>query len=286
MGYLKVALSRDKHFRIYIVELKDTIEKARLIHNTSPLSTALLGRVMISTALLLSTIKLETDQKVGVDIECDGPAERVFCEITGRGRIRGYIANTRLKTVLRADDGKRKFNVAYAVGGGIFKVIKDVGTGKPYISTSPIVSGEIGQDLAYYLTSSEQIPSAVSLGVMVEPDGSVSGGAGILLQTMPHAEDEEIEVMERRFLDLPPMSSVSKVSMPLEEIISRIFKDYEIIGELDIDYFCPCNRETVKQFLLSLPKRELEDLFDKDRIKVDCKYCGKRYEFKREELGL
>ncbi len=285
MDRLEIILPKEEPFRIYLVEMKETIEKARSIHGTTPLSTAVLGRVMIANALLLSMIKVNTNQRIGLDIECSGPVKRVFSEISGFGHIRAHILNPKVEMAVKTDDGKRKMDVAYAVGTGNFRVIKDIGVGEPYISNMPLVSGEIGKDLAYYLATSEQIPSAVSLGVMVEPDGRVSGGAGILVQTLPGASEEQVERMEKRFLELPPMSSFSKEAMPFDDILKKLVDSYEVVGKVFIEYRCSCNKDTVKGFILAMPKEDVEEMVREGGVEVECKYCRKKYFINREELS-
>ncbi|HHJ63780.1 MAG TPA: Hsp33 family molecular chaperone HslO, partial [Aquifex aeolicus] len=244
--YMVIAVPREEPARLYVVRATRVVETARRIHNLSPLSTAVLGRALIGALLLTSLIKHATDQKILLKIEGGGPAGLIVAEADGRGRVRGFIENPRLQTFVREKEGRRKFDVGRAVGReGTLTVVKELRMGTPYTSVVPLVSGEIAEDIAYYLTQSEQIPSAVGIGVLVGEDGRVRQAGGFLLQTLGGTSDRVIDLLETRTLQMPPLTEMMEQGKRPEDIATDLLEDLDpqLIGLKEIEYHCPCDEE-------------------------------------------
>ncbi|NPA32706.1 MAG: Hsp33 family molecular chaperone HslO, partial [Aquificae bacterium] len=183
--YMVIAVPKKEPVRVYTLKATNTVETARRVHNLSPAATVAMGRAIAGALLLTSLLKHGTNQKLLLKIEGDGPIGLIVVEADAKGRVRGFVQNPNVEPLIKEVDGKKKFDVSAIVGkNGTLTVVKDLGTGKPYTSVVPLVSGEIGQDIAYYLYQSEQIPSAVALGVKVNEDGSVKHAGGYLVQTL------------------------------------------------------------------------------------------------------
>ncbi len=286
--YMVIAVPREEPARLYVVRATRVVETARRIHNLSPLSTAVLGRALIGALLLTSLIKHATDQKILLKIEGGGPAGLIVAEADGRGRVRGFIENPRLQTLVKEKEGRRKFDVGRAVGReGTLTVVKELRMGTPYTSVVPLVSGEIAEDIAYYLTQSEQIPSAVGIGVLVGEDGRVRQAGGFLLQTLGGTSDRVIDLLETRTLRMPPLTEMMEQGKRPEDIATDLLEDLDpqLIGLKEIEYHCPCDEEVAKASLSLLSEGEIEDLLSRGPAEVVCRFCGRVYRFTREDLG-
>ncbi len=286
--YMVIAVPREEPARLYVVRATRVVETARRIHNLSPLSTAVLGRALIGALLLTSLIKHATDQKILLKIEGGGPAGLIVAEADGRGRVRGFIENPRLQTLVKEKEGRRKFDVGRAVGReGTLTVVKELRMGTPYTSVVPLVSGEIAEDIAYYLTQSEQIPSAVGIGVLVGEDGKVRQAGGFLLQTLGGTSDRVIDLLETRTLRMPPLTEMMEQGKRPEDIATDLLEDLDpqLIGLKEIEYHCPCDEEVAKASLSLLSEGEIEDLLSRGPAEVVCRFCGRVYRFTREDLG-
>lgn len=285
--YAVIAVPKREPLRVYVIKATKTVETARRIHNLSPGATAVLGRALVGAIILSSLVKHATDQKVLLQIEGDGPVGTVVAEADGKGRVRGFVSNPQAETLIKETDGRKKFDVASLVGkNGILKVIKELGMGTPYTSVVPLISGEIGQDLAYYFVQSEQIPSAVGVGVLVDKDGTVKQAGGFLVQTLGRMDDKIVEEIEKRVKNLPPVSSMLEEGKRPEDIAVEILKDMDpqLIGLKEIEYYCPCSEEVAKASLLLLSEEEIEDLTKDGPAEVVCRFCGRVYRFSKEQL--
>ena len=285
--YAVIAVPKREPLRVYVIKATNTVETARRIHNLSPGATAVLGRALVGAIILSSLVKHATDQKVLLQIEGDGPVGTVVAEADGKGRVRGFVSNPQAETLIKETDGRKKFDVASLVGkNGILKVIKELGMGTPYTSVVPLISGEIGQDLAYYFVQSEQIPSAVGVGVLVDKDGTVKQAGGFLVQTLGRMDDKIVEEIEKRVKNLPPVSSMLEEGKRPEDIAVEILKymDPQLIGLKEIEYYCPCSEEVAKASLLLLSEEEIEDLTKNGPAEVVCRFCGRVYRFSKEQL--
>ena len=280
MDELVKAILKDDAILVVSIVDTETVEHARRIHDTYPTATAALGRVM--TAALLLSHNLKDSQRVMLQIKGDGPLREVVAEADWLSRVRCYIKRPHIHLGLK--DGK--LDVGRAIGRGMLYVTKDLGLKEPYHSGVPLQTGEIGDDLAYYLLKSEQIPSAVSLGVFVDSDNSVKASGGFMIQVMPGASNEIVDYIENRLSDVPPVTSMVLDGYSPLDIIKRVTgREIEILERRGITYYCPCSRERVLDSIASLGREEIEELISKgEDIDVRCWFCGKSYRASQEDL--
>ena len=281
MAYAIRGLTKDGAFRVFAADTKDIVEEARRRHKTSPTATAALGRALTAAALL--GLDLKTG-RVMIQINGQGPLGEILTEADAEGRVRGLVQRPHIHLTPR----KGKLLVGQAVGrNGYLSVTRDLGLKEPYQGSVALVSGEIAEDLSYYLTVSEQIPSAVALGVFVNPDNTVEAAGGFLIQTMPSATEEQISRTEGVIKKLPPVTSLLREGLSPEEILTKIFGEGEIqiLEKRPLEYRCRCSRERVERALVALGPEELKELVRrKEPAKITCDFCGTVYLFEISEL--
>ncbi len=285
--YMVIAVPKEEPARVYVVKVNQTLETARRVHNLSPGATVALGRTMIGALLLTSLVKHATDQKVLLKIEGNGPIGTIIAEADGKGRVRGFVGNPQVDTYTKLEGKRLKFDVAKIVGNeGTLTVVKELRMGTPYTSVVPIVSGEIAQDLAYYFAQSEQIPSAVGIGVLVDKDGKVKQAGGFLVQTLGGISDKVVELLEDRVRTLPPVTELMEQEKRPEDIASLILEGMspQLIALKEVEYYCPCDEEIAKSSLRVLSERELEELLSEGPAEVVCRFCGRVYRFSHEDI--
>ena len=281
MAYAIRGLTKDGAFRVFAADTKGIVEEARRRHKTSPTATAALGRALTAAALL--GLDLKTG-RVMIQINGQGPLGEILAEADAEGRVRGLVQRPHIHLTPR----KGKLLVGQAVGrNGYLSVTRDLGLKEPYQGSVALVSGEIAEDLSYYLTVSEQIPSAVALGVFVNPDNTVEAAGGFLIQTMPSATEEQISRTEGVIKKLPPVTSLLREGLSPEEILTKIFGEGEIqiLEKRPLEYRCRCSRERVERALVALGPEELKELVRrKEPAKITCDFCGTVYLFEISEL--
>ncbi len=285
--YMVIAVPRREPARVYVVKATSAVETARRVHGLSPGATVALGRALVGALLLTSLVKHATDQKVLLKIEGDGPIGTIVAEADGKGRVRGFVENPQVETFTKQVNGKKKFDVSRIVGSrGTLTVVKELRMGTPYTSVVPLVSGEIAQDLAYYFAQSEQIPSAVGIGVLVNEDGSVRHAGGFLVQTLGGISEKVVDLLEHRVTELPPVTELMEEGKRPEDIASMILDGLEpqLVGLKEVEYYCPCDEEVAKSSLLLLTESELNELFEEGPVEVVCKFCGRVYRFTKEDI--
>lgn len=268
------------------------VEEARRRQSTSPVATAALGRTLTATALMGTTLK--DDQTVTVRIDGGGPTGGIICVSNSEGRVRGYIQNPNAEMELI---GPGKLNVGMAVGrkGSIY-VTKDLGLKEPYTGSAPLVSGEIAIDFASYFTRSEQTPSAVGLGVLVDTDETVRAAGGIIVQLLPEKEaDDEVYLKERLAGLEKNLASISSISHSIdlgvtpEDLISIVLQgiEYEVLERGELAYYCPCSREKARALLAGVGRDEIEDILKEGKgTELVCRFCGERYNFEHDEVQV
>ncbi|MDK2785907.1 MAG: molecular chaperone Hsp33 [Thermotoga sp.] len=269
----------DHRVRFSIVRMREVVEEARSRHNLSYLATVVLGRALIGAALV--TPWLAEKERWTLDIEGDGPIRRVVAQSTSEFTVRGYVANPNVELPLKEN---KKFDVSGAVGKGILRVIRDLGLKTPFVSQVPLVSGEIAEDLAYYFTVSEQIPSAFSIGVLMDSEGVKIAG-GFAVQILDRSlEKEKVEMLETNIKNLPYVTELFRETEPLD-VLEKIFGEkVGFVETAEIKYRCDCSREKAKSALLVLDEKELEDMRREGKGEVVCKWCSTKYIFSEEEL--
>ena len=278
------AIARNAGIQISAASTTGLVERAREIHNTTPLATAALGRTLTATAIMGSQLKAEGGS-VTVQIKGNGPLGTIVCVGDENGYVRGYLQNPAVDLPLRADG---KLNVGGGVGRGYLMVIKDIGLKDPITGTVALVGGEIAEDLTRYFAESEQIPSACALGVLVDTDCSVKCAGGWLVQLMPGVKDTDIDRLEDNLAKLPPMTAMLDKGMTLEEIVSAVLDGFEVdfLQTDEIGYRCACSREKVERALISMGRKELADMAaEQEKSEVTCQFCDKIYEFTRDDLN-
>lgn len=278
------ANSFDGAIRIFVAETTNLVQYAREIHDTYPTVTAALGRSLTAAAMMGCMQKGEKDM-ISLQWKGDGPMGTLCAVSDSQSRVKGYVGNPHV--VLPPND-KNKLDVKAAVGEGTLFVVRDLGLKEPYIGQTPIISGEIAEDLTYYYATSEQIPSSVGLGVLVDKDTSVLSAGGFILQLMPEATEETGALLEKNIANMPSVTQMLQNSMSLEDILLTITEGFSMLIQnqaITPTYFCNCTYDRVRSALISIGKDELVTLLKEDKqAKLVCPYCQKKYHFVKEDL--
>lgn len=283
--YIVRAVTDDGLIRAFGCITKDTVEKARSFHNTSPVATAALGRLLNATAMMGSMLKGEKDL-VTLQLNGNGPLGRVLAVSGCDSMVKGYVDNPVVDIPLNANG---KLDVGSAVGKeGFITVIQDLGLKDPYIGKIPLVSGEVGDDLAKYFAISEQVPSVVALGVLVDKDLSVKNSGGFIIQVMPGATDDDITKLEENIANITSVTQMLEDGMNIEEIMGTALCgfDFHFTDKKDMGYYCNCSRERVRRVLKSIGTEEIEAIIKEDgKAELDCHFCNQKYQFDIDELN-
>ena len=284
MDILTKAVTKDGKMRIYAVVSKETVEEARQIHMTSPVVTAALGRTLTAGILMGSMIK-EENADLTLQIRGGGPAGLIIVVAKCDGFVKGYVENPFVELPL---NGKGKLDVGGAVGrNGYLSVVKDLKMKEPYIGRVPLATGEIGDDIAFYYAQSEQTPSIVALGVLVDKDLSVKTAGGFIVQVMPDCDEFSLARLEKSVEGLKSVTALLDSGMNGEDIIKYVMKDFEIdiLESIEVGYRCDCSRERTYRAVKSLGKEEIQKIIEEDnRAEVSCHFCSEKYVFEKEEL--
>lgn len=267
---------------ITCVDSTELVEKARKIHKMNPTPTAALGRTLTMGVMMGAMLKGE-NEKVTLQIIGDGPVGSILVVANSRAEVKGYVSNA----MAEAESVKEgKLNVAGIVGNGNLNVIKDIGLKDPYVGNVPLQTGEIAEDFAYYYAVSEQVPSAVALGVLVNKNGTVKRAGGYLLQILPDTPDEIISLIEKRLADVKPITEMLESGMTLEEIADYISDDLNtrVMEEIIPSWNCDCSRERMEKALITIGKADLEELQKDKETQLECHFCNKKYVFTSEDI--
>lgn len=268
--------------RVIAAESTHAVEEARRRHGLLPVATAALGRAMTGAALLAATLK--GDEELTLQVMGNGPLGRIVVVAGAKGTVRGYVDHPGVSLPSKAGG---HLDVGGAVGQGELLVIRDLGLKEPYVGRVPLVSGEIGDDLAYYLARSEQVPSVVALGVLVDVDGSARAAGGLMIQLMPGHREETVAAVERAAADLPAISrSIDAGHGPRQLAEERLGPlGLRWIAEQPLRFECPCSRERFERGLVALGVQELQALIEEQgEAETVCRFCGSRYPFSKEDL--
>ncbi|NLK72472.1 MAG: Hsp33 family molecular chaperone HslO [Clostridiales bacterium] len=284
MNKVIISMDKAKNFRVYLTDATNMVEKMRGIHNTTPTASAALGRTIIVTALMGLMLKGK-DDKITAIIKGGGPAGQILSVADSTGRVKGYIENPKVDLPLNE---KGKLDIGGAVGNqGTLTIIKDLGLKEPYIGQSQLVSGEIAEDFAAYFAYSEQQPSSVMTGVLVDRDLSIMAAGGCIVQLLPDADTEVIPKLEERIMAAPSMTDLITQYNDIHAVLNVIFEGFEmiIVEEKEISYECDCSRERMEKALISIGKQELERIIEEDgQAELICHFCLKGYLFDKTDL--
>ena len=281
--YIIRATAADGMIRAFAATTRETVETARRLHNTSPIATAALGRLMTGALMMGSDMKNDKDL-LTIKINCDGPIGGLLVTADSKGHVKGYVNNP---GVMLPPNEKGKLDVGGALDLGVLSVIKDTGLKEPYVGQTILVSGEIAEDLTYYLATSEQVPSTVALGVLMNKDNTVRQAGGFMIQLMPGASDEIIDKLEKRIGEISGITSMLDKDMSPEDILRFVLGEFDlrINDSMPCCFECDCTRDRVSRALLSVGKKELQDMIDEGKdVELRCHFCSKKYKFTPEEI--
>ena len=281
--YLVRATAADAQVRAFAVTARDTVETARAAHDTSPVMTAALGRLLCAGAMMGSMMKGEADI-LTLQVQGDGPAGGLTVTADSKGRVKGYAANPQ---VILPPNSQGKLDVGGAVGAGSLRVIKDLGLKEPYVGQTQLQTGEIAEDLTYYFAASEQVPSSVGLGVLMEKNNTVKQAGGFIVQLMPFAEGNVIEKLEANLSRIHSVTKLLEDGNSPEQILGILLEgmDMEILSDMPVEFYCNCSRERVAKALYSIGKKEMDEMIkDGEPIEVKCHFCNTAYQFSVEDL--
>lgn len=281
--YLVKALAYDGQVRAYSVRTTETVGEAQRRHQTWPTASAALGRAM--TAGVMMGAMLKGDSKLTIKIEGGGPIGAILVDSNAKGEVRGYVTNPQVHFELNQHG---KLDVARAVGtNGMLTVVKDLGLRDFFTGQVPLVSGELGEDFTYYFASSEQVPSSVGVGVLVNPDGTILAAGGFILQLMPDTEEKTIDEIEQRLKSIPPVSKMIEKGLTPEGILEELLgkENVKILETLPVAFVCRCSRERIADAIISLGPKEIQDIIEKEGYaEASCHFCNETYYFTREDL--
>ncbi|MGP4070607.1 Hsp33 family molecular chaperone HslO [Halobacillus sp. B29] len=281
--YLVRALAFDGQVRAYAVQSTDTVEEARRRQDTWATTSAALGRTLTISSMMGAMLKGE--DKITVKVEGDGPAGAIIADTNARGEVRGYIINPHVDFDLNQNG---KLDVARAVGtNGTLSVVKDLGMKDHFTGQVPLVSGEISEDFTYYFANSEQVPSAVGAGVLVDTDYSILASGGFVIQMMPGADDATTSEIERRLSEMPAISSLVQEGKSPEEILQTVLGEdkLQILDTMPVQFKCHCSRERVEVAIASLGDEEIQRMIEEDQgAEAKCHFCNEDYQFDVTQL--
>lgn len=281
--YIVVATAANHQIRAYAATTKEMVEKARQVHHTSPVASAALGRTLTAGAIMGSMLKGETDI-ITLQIRGDGPLKGLVVTADSKSNVKGYVYEPEVDLPLNKIG---KLDVSKALGNGILSVIKDIGLKEPYIGQTHLVSGEIAEDLTYYFANSEQVPSSVGLGVLVDVDYSIKQAGGFIIQLLPDAEEEVIQALEKNLGEMKSITTLLEEGKKPEEILKIILKDMnlQVLHRVKPQFYCNCDKERVEKALVSIGKKDLLEMIEEGKpIELNCHFCNEKYEFSVGEL--
>ena len=280
--YIVRATAGDGQIRAFAATTGNLVEEARKRHDTSPVATAALGRLLTAGAMMGGMMKNETDV-LTLQIKGDGPLGGITVTADAKGDVKGYVDHP--EAMMPPKNGK--LDVGGAVGIGLLNVIKDMGLKEPYVGQVALQTGEIAEDLTYYFAASEQVPSAVGLGVLMNKDNTVRQAGGFIVQLMPFAEESTIAKLEENVQKITSVTNLLEEGHTPESLLEKVLEgfDMEINEKVPTEFYCNCSRERVEKALISIGRKELNEMIQEGKsIEMNCHFCNKNYEFTVEEL--
>ncbi len=282
--YIVKAMAVGQQLRVLAMTSRGLVESAREIHNTSPVATAALGRLLTAGSMMGSMMKGEHDL-LTLQIQCSGPIGGLTVTADAQANVKGYIKQP---AVLLPPNRQGKLDVAGALGTGFLSIIRDIGMKEPYIGQIELISGEIAEDLTYYYVTSEQVPSSVGLGVLLGRDNHVKQAGGFIIQVMPSAEEDVIDTVEKAIKNTHSVTALLEQGMSPEDMACHIMGnlDVEILERVPAKYFCNCSKERVSRAIAGIGRKDLQEMAASgETVEVNCQFCGSHYYFTAEELA-
>lgn len=283
MDYMIRAVAAQEQIRCFAINSRQLVEEARQRHNTSPVITAALGRLLSGGAMMGAMMKGEKDV-LTLQINCSGPVQGLTVTADSKGNVKGFPM---VPQVMLPASKEGKLDVGRAVDLGVLTVIKDLGLKEPYSGSINLVSGEIAEDLTYYFAASEQTPSSVALGVLMNRDNTVRESGGYIIQLMPDASEEIIDVLENRLKTIEPVTTLFSEGHTPESMLSYILEgfDVEITDRIPVQFYCNCSKKRVEKALAAIGCAELEQMIEEGKpVEMNCHFCNTNYQFEVEEL--
>lgn len=281
--YIARATAANGQIRAFAITSRELVETARTHHNTSPIMTAALGR-LLSGAVMMGTMMKGEKDLLTIQIQGSGPAKGLTVTADSMGHVKGY---PEVADVILPPNAQGKLDVGGALGLGVMSVIKDLGMKEPYIGQIALQTGEIADDLTYYFATSEQIPSSVGLGVLMNKDNTVKQAGGFIIQLMPFTDDETIDKLEKQIANMQSVTALLEKGdtpeMLLKEVLGDI--DFEVTDTIPVEFRCDCSKERIAKSLATIGKKDLDEMIaDGEGIEVKCHFCNTDYKFTTEEL--
>lgn len=281
--YIVRATAANGQIRVFMANTKNMVETARSIHNTLPVATAALGRTMTAAAIMGLMLKGEKDI-LTIQLKGNGPLKGVVVTADSKANVKGYVYVPEVDIPLKPSG---KLDVGGAIGEGSLSILKDIGLKDPYIGQIPLISGEVADDLTYYFAKSEQTPSVVALGVLIDVDGTVKQAGGFIIQLMPDADEETLSALEVRIRNIPSVTQMLEAGNTPEDMLEIILGDMnlKIMENMPTQFYCNCTRERVEKALISVGINDLQEILDEDKkASIHCHFCNKEYEFNEAQL--
>ena len=275
-------IAADGQIRAFAASTTNICEEARKRHNMSPIGAVALGRLLTGGVMMGSMMKNDADL-VTIQIKSDGPIGSMTVTADPKGRVKGYVANPPVMLPLK--DGR--LDIAGAVGIGVLSVIKDIGLKEPYVGDTILVTSEIGDDLTYYFATSEQVPSSVALGVLMDKDNTVEQAGGFIIQLMPDATEDTITRLENRIKEISSITQLMEKGMGPEDILNMVLKDmdFQVLDSIDAKFYCNCSKDRVSKAIMSIGEKDIQEMIDDGKpVEVKCHFCNTSYTFSVEEL--
>ena len=281
--YIVRATAADASIRAFAIKSTQMVEDARIAHKTSPVATAALGRFLTGGAMMGSMLKGEKDI-LTLQIQCAGPIKGLTVTANSKCEVKGFVMNPNVDL---PPNKLGKLDVGGALDLGVLSVIKDMGLKEPYVGQCQLQTGEIAEDLTYYFATSEQVPSAVGLGVLVDKDQSVKEAGGFIIQLMPFTSDEVVDKLEEKIQNIASVTEMMEKGMTPEEILEEILGDFgvEITDTIETGFKCDCSKEKIARAISTLSKKDLDSIInDGEEIEVKCQFCNSAYKFSIDDL--
>ena len=281
--YIIRATAADSQVRAFAATTRELVEYARNAHNTSPVATAAIGRLLTAGVMMGVMMKGEKDL-LTLKIQGDGPIGGLTVTADSKGNVKGYVIHPE---VMLPPNSKGKLDVSGALGLGVLSVIRDIGLKEPYVGQTALVTGEIAEDLTYYFATSEQTPSSVALGVLMNRENTVRQAGGFILQLLPGASEEVVAGLEQKLGEITSITALLDEGKTPEQILEYILGDFgvEILERIPASFSCNCSKEKIEKALVSIGKKELQEMIGEGKnIEVNCQFCNRHYPVTVEEL--